>query len=135
MTMVVVMTPRQPGFSRTSRGALALHISTGEAPPLEALAAETLAELPPSQSFNYPTKEDLRNNVRAFAYKKGFQVTTQVTALFCLKAAEPKSYTNQRDKRENGRKTTNPRYCSWRSTRRLRLSLKMVEEMEAHSVL
>ena len=67
---------------------------------LDTIEKDAREKFPPSNDYSYTSVKSLREDLIAFAHSRGFGVTTQGSALYCTKAAEPTSYKKQREVRE-----------------------------------
>jgi hypothetical protein len=64
---------------------------------LDSIEQEAACLFPAGKVFGSP--DELRQLVRSFSYKKGFEVTTDGCALLCRRCHEPTSQTRKREKR------------------------------------
>jgi hypothetical protein len=64
---------------------------------LQSIETEAAALFPVGKVYASPV--ELREAVRSFAYKKGFEITTGSWKVMCSRCDEPKSYKNKREKR------------------------------------
>jgi hypothetical protein len=74
-----------------------LHPSSMGVANLQTIETEAASLFPLGKVYASPT--ELREAVRSFAYKKGFEITTDGRKILCSRCAEPTSHKNKRERK------------------------------------
>lgn len=73
------------------------HYAPADVALLQSIEAEAAFLFPPGKIYDSPI--ELRQDVRSFAYQKGFEVTSHGSRISCTRCTEPKSYMKKREEK------------------------------------